>query len=442
MRNILGRFFEARSGVTAIAQTAIASLTIQALNLASGILIARVMGPNGRGALSATIMWPQFLASGLSAGIPIASLHWLKRRPQASSSLVGAALLLSLILGIVASGMGFLIIPYSLHTYPAAEIQFARRSVLITPLAMLAVTIVYLVRAAGAFRELNIFRCISPLSVVAVLFFETAEHRLTFSNAALAYLLAGTPVTIWIASWVWRHFTPTLNNFLGSSKLLLSYGVRAWGGEVMSTIANQVDRVFIVAMIDPHAMGLYVVAQSAVGILAILPGAVVPVLQPKSTGHVTEDISDLTGQAARMTFFLMCLGSLPLWFFGAPLINVVYGVKFTASAALLPFLLVEAILDGVTSVLAQAFLASGAPGAVTLLQGSGLLASVPLLYWLTPRFGGRGAACALMIATIIRFLLMLLSFRIRLAVSPPRMMIRREELLMLLMRIRELSSRT
>lgn len=439
MKKLVRRFVNAKSAATAIVQTAVASIAVQGINIVSGILIARTLGPSGRGSLTAIIMWPQFLAYGLSLGVPVASVYWLKRRPEEASNLAGAAFMLSVILGILATFVGFIVIPHSLHTYPSHQVRFAQELVVVTPLALLAVTIISFVQSAGAFRNFNVFRFLSPLSVLVVLLVEKISGHLNSTSAALAYLLAATPATVWISIWVWKHYKPRFENVASSSRLLLGYGVRAWGGDLLGTIASQIDRILIVGMLNPEMMGLYVVAQSAAGVLGVLPAAVSPITLPKSSGLGTEDILELTGRAVRMTLFVMILASLPLWFCGGLLLKLVYGAKFLKSASILPFLVLEAIIDGLTAVMSQAFLASGFPGTVSLLQGSGLLASIPLLYWFIPRYGAQGAACALTIATSIRFAFVLINFPLRLKVLPPNMIIRRQELLALFNRLRSFS---
>jgi O-antigen/teichoic acid export membrane protein len=439
LKTLMRQFVGAKSGASAIFQTGVANVVVQAGNILSGIITARALGPGGRGALAAIIMWPQFLAYAMTVGVPVATVYWLKRRPEMGNELSAAALLLSVIFGFLAALIGAVIIPYSLHTYPPETIQFARVWVIVTPLALGAVTIMSQVQAADAFTKLNIFRVVSPLSVLAVLLVEKLSGRLTANNAALAYLLAGTPVTIWITVWTWKHFRPNFRAMMPSIKLLLGYGIRAWGVDLLGTIANQVDRILVVGMLNPESMGLYVVAQSAAGVLAVLPNAVVPVSLPRSSGRSKEEITSITGRAARMTLLIMVLASMPLLFFGGFLLKLVYGAKFVAAAMVLPFLVVEGIFDGLTSVLAQAFLASGFPGTVTVLQGSGLIASIPLLYWLIPLFGVRGAGCALMLATMLRFLFIFLNFPFKLGVRPPNMIIQRHEVVTLWRRIRPAS---
>ena len=85
----------------------------------------------------------------------------------------------------------------------------------------------------------------------------------------------------------------------------------------------------------------------------------------------------------------------------------------------LRMLLVEVTLSGCVFVLAQAFMALGRPGMVTLLQAAGLSISIPIMILLVPRWGIAGAALALLVSTTARFLLVLASFPMILKVSAP-----------------------
>ena len=431
MKRLLQSFVDAKSGVMAIVQTGAANVAVQAANIVCGVLTARTFGPAGRGTLAAIIMWPQFLAYALSFGVPVASLYWMKRDPQNRQDLAGAALLLSCLAGVIAAVAGILIIPHSLHIYSADTIHFAQLLVLLCPVALSTVTLTTQLQTADAFGVYNLFRFLSPLSVLAVLCVEKITHTLTVTTAALAYLLAVLPATVWIVFWIWRHARPSLRRIKLMSTMLLGYGVRAWGADLLSTVANQVDRILVVGLLSPTAMGLYIVAQSAAGLLAILPQAVVPVTLPKSSGLSNPEILEITGKAIRLAFLVMVLAALPLLFAGGLLLKLVYGTKFASAYVVLPFLVIESVLDGLTSILAQAFLAAGFPGTLTLLEVCGLLTTLPLLYWLIPKFGLEGAGCALMLGTTVRFTFVMLNFPFRMKLRPPNLFIRRLELLAL-----------
>ncbi len=424
-------FASARTSLGAVLQTGFANILIQAAYFGSGVITARSLGPSGRGALAAIIMWPQFLSYLMTLGVPTSSVYHVRKDPEHASHFVAAATLLSVLTGSAAILVGQLAIPYSLHTYPPAVIHFARFAVFLAPLALLGITLSTQVQSAGAFRSMNIFRVAQPAMVLCVLFVTWRLFGLTAYSASLAYLLAGIPITIWNFVWVYKHFHPTLRGGFEASRQLLNYGVRVWGADLLSTVSNQVDRILIVSMLAPRLMGLYVVSQGIAGLLNPLPSAMSTVLMPKAAGKSVPEIVELTGRAVRITLVGLLAVACPLFLAGGFLLRLVYGNKYDGAAAILKILLCEGILDGMTSVLSQAFLAAGVPGTVTLLEGCGLLTAVPLMYWMIPRWGLPGAACALLTATFIRFLFVYLNFPLRFRQRPPGLLLGASDLTLL-----------
>jgi O-antigen/teichoic acid export membrane protein len=417
-----------RTTLGAVLQTSASNILIQAANVCSGIITARSLGPGGRGALAAIIMWPQFLSYAMSLGIPAASVYRVRSDPENASGYAAAASISSVVMGLVAVLIGLIVIPYSLHTYSPGVVHFSRLVVWLAPLSLLGVTLSTLAQAAGAFRRSNIYRVAQPFSIVVVLLVVWKTAGLSAYSAALTYLLAGVPITIWNFIWVYRHFHPRLDGAMRSIRKLSSFGVRVWGADLLGTVSNQVDRVLIVSMLEPRLMGLYVVSQSVAGLLNVLPAAVCTILTPKVTGRPVAEIVLRTGSAVRLTMVGLTLGALPLFFGGGMLLKLVYGNKFDGAAAILRILLGEAILDGMTAVCSQAFLAAGVPGTVAFLQGAGLITAVPLMYWMIPRWGLQGAAYALLTSTAIRFLFVASNFPMRFKMRPPSLLPRMSDL--------------
>ncbi len=91
-------------------------------------------------------------------------------------------------------------------------------------------------------------------------------------------------------------------------------------------------------------------------------------------------------------------------------------------------LLVEVTLSGCVFILAQAFMALGRPGVVTILQGIGLFLTVPLMLALVPHYGVMGAAVSLLISTIARLLFVFLGFRVFLNVRLPALLPEKQDL--------------
>jgi O-antigen/teichoic acid export membrane protein len=428
MRRFYKGVLGARTGQTAVTQTLFANLLIQLTNIGCGILTARLLGPSGRGTLAAIILWPAFLAYALTLGIPVASVYYIRRSPEMASATTAMALLSGTVMGLVASCIGIMIIPHSLHAYSHQVIHFAQRAVLAAPLSLLGITLQVQAQSANSFRRYNVFRLTPQVLILIALCLEWKLGKLNVYSASLAYLLAGVPVTIWNFIWVWQYFRPRFTAVNQVIRDLTSYGLRAWGADLLGSIASQVDRLLVVSLLAPDLMGMYVVAQSAANLLNVLPSAMVPVLLPTAADRSMSEIVTLTGRAARVTLVALLIAALPLLTIGGFLLHLVYGNRFDGASGVLRLLVAESVLDGVTGVLSQAFLAAGCPGTVAVLQGSGLASAVPLLVWLVPMWGLNGAGAAILLSTTLRLCFVLANFPLRLKMRPPSLLLRPSEL--------------
>ena len=108
-------------------------------------------------------------------------------------------------------------------------------------------------------------------------------------------------------------------------------------------------------------------------------------------------------------------------------LQLVYGSQFIGALPVFRILTVEVVIGGSTWVLAQAFMALGRPGTITIMQGIGLGLTVPLLLILIPRYELVGAGLAILCSTIIRFIFMLVSYPLILKVRPPSLLITRDD---------------
>ncbi len=410
-----------RSGVAATIQTLLINILILGINVGTGMITARLLGPDGRGLQAAIAMWPQFLATLLALGLPSALLYNIKLHPEESDALVGAALVIGVTMGLVAVLCGVLLIPRWLDQYPVVAIRFTQFAMLLAPLNLMGMVFSSAMRARDAFTLYNRTRYLPPLLTLIALVVLALTHHLNPFTAALAYLLNGLPVTFWIMSWVWREYRPTLRTFATARRHLLSYSLRSWGVGLFGTLALYTDRVLVVGFVAPAVMGLYVVALSLSDVLRVFPSAVVQVLFPKASGQPKDRVVALTGHAVRISTAATTLAAAGLVLVGPQLLGLLYGKDFTAATTVFRLLAVVVVLNGATQILMQAFMALDRPGLGTLLQGVGVGVSVPLLMWLVPRYGLEGAGVALLLSALVRLLFICLSFPLALRVGPPRL---------------------
>ena len=409
------------TSVGAVMQSVSAKLFIIVINAVTGIITARALQPDGRGELAAMVLWPVFLGTVFSLGVPSALTFQLNRDPKRESSLMGAGLFLALFSGAVAAILGAIFLHAWIPQYSPSVILFARIFLISVPLTSLLAAGRAGVESRGDFTTSNAVLIGSPALTLLWLFVLLAKGGMTSVSAALSYVVVGIVPLAWMLYRVARIFHPTLAGLWQSSRQLFSYGVRSYGIDLCGTMAFYVDQALVVRLLAPGMMGTYVVALSLARILNAFHTSVIMVLFPKAVSRTREEIVEMASRAMRMSTMLTTLGGICVISIGPQLLSLLYGKEYRGANSVLRILVVQIILAGAGAVLAQAFMAVGRPGIVTALQVIGLSLTVPLMLVLIPRLGLVGAGLSLLISTIVRFIFVVASFPLFLKMPIPQL---------------------
>ena len=405
--------------VAAVAQSVGAKLFIIVLNAATGILSARALQPAGRGELAAMILWPTFLSSALTFGLPSALTFRLKSTPEKQSALLGTALVLGVLTGGVGALIGVVFMGAWIPQYTHEIVFFARWFVLNTPLAALLLVGKAALESRGHFGVSNKLLVVPPTLTLLCLVFWWRTGTLTPVTAAFSYVVVGVPPLLWMLYRLWKLFRPTLASFGDSARSLFTYGLRAYGIDLCGTMSLYVDQALVVRLLEPKMMGTYVVALSLSRILNAFHASVVMVLFPKAVSQPPEIVRDMTSRATRISTVMTALAGVAIVSFGPFLLGLLYGREYTGASAVLRILVLEVVLSGATLVLSQAFMALARPGVITALQVVGLLLTRPLMLILVPRLGLVGAGLSLLLSTTARLIFVLASFPLFLKMRVP-----------------------
>jgi len=418
---------EGRGGFAATTQTFVVKIIILAINLGTGIIAARFLGPAGRGELTAMLLWPQLLAFTMTLGLPKSLLYNLKKQPAERSRFFSTALLMSLVLGSLASIIGIVFMPYWLSQYSLVVVRQSQWLMLTAPLALLGTIYISAFEAEEDFSTANQFRYWMPFITLIVLGFLLLTQSATVFNIALAYLIPGIPINLWMLVKLWQRYQPTWHGLWNPFRKLIDFGLRCYGIDLINGLSFQIAQALVVGLLSPAAMGLYTVALSMTRMLTMFEDSVAVVLLPKAIALSRDEIITLTGRAARLTGLLTIVCAVFLMFAGPVLLGLLYGSEFLGSVPAFRILLIEIVIHSIIGVLAQAFMAIGQPGIVTLLQGVGLGFTVPLMLVLIPKYGIFGASLALLGSTIVRLFFALVSFPLFLKVQAPSLIVTKED---------------
>ncbi len=429
LKRFVGRLSRAdSSGFSVSVQTFGVNLAVLFINVLTGVITARVLGPVGRGEQEALMLWPVFLARAFTLGLPSAFVFHLRRDPGAARSLVSAGFLAAPAAGLLATLAGISFLPYWLTEYDVDIVRLAQVFMLFTPIILTEELCVAALLARDEFRLFNKVRIIRPVAALMLLVTLALLGTLTPALAVLAYIAPTLPITAFLSSFLWRAYRParfpSWRSLRRPFAQLFSYGLRSYGNELTAALSENLGRALVVGMLTPSNMGLFVVSLSLARMLNVFQFAVVTVLFPRASGQPLGTVMEMTGRAVRVSTAVTCVAALTLGALGPFALTLLYSAEFSEGATLMRLLIAETVINGVIVVLIQALMATDRPGVATLLQSVGVAASVPLLLLLVPLLGLSGAGVALLMSAVLRLAFALASFPLFLGVPAPSLLMR------------------
>jgi len=418
--------FAGRGAIAGALNTFAGRALLLLVNLGTGILSARLLGPTGRGELAVLGLWPTFLYGILTFGVPSAVRYQVRRDPEAATELFSASLVLGGLLGVVAMVVGFVIIPHWDKQYSPSIIEFAQLMMLFTPTIALQNMVQAFLESRERFGAASRMLYLPPMMTLVGFIGLYVTHHLTPRSVALSYMIPSV-IVAGFSAWQIRSEIHYPRNLVRRSRQLMNYGSKAYGLDILGNVSGQVDQAIVIGLLTASSFGLYAVAINMSRILGIFQSSITTVLFPKASGLEPTEAIALVGRSARITIpitFAAGLGFVLLVPFVIPLM---YGHAYLPDIRLTQILTAEVIIGSVTGVLTQAFMATGRPGLITIFQVGGMATSVPLMFIFIPRLGITGAAYALLGATIVRFVLVLISYPVLLHHRIPQLVLTRQD---------------
>ncbi|SEU00283.1 lipopolysaccharide biosynthesis protein [Paenibacillus sp. NFR01] len=426
--SMLRSFTKSKDNSSAAVKTMFVSVLILLVNMLTGVLTARYLGPSGRGEQTAMVNWSQFLAFSLSFGIPSALIYNAKKNPQEAGALYRMALLIAVGFGLLAMTIGIVVLPYWLNSFSESVVAFAQWSMLLCPLIVISQVNNAAFQFRGDYRTFNLMRYLIPLLTLALIGLLIVTDSINPYTTAMAYLLPSVPLFIGMTVSLLRTYKVKLRNASQNFKRLFTYGLGSYGNDLLGQFSYYIDQIIIAGLLRPADLGLYAVAVSLSRMVNFFSTSITVVLFPKASELTKDEAVSLTFKAFRISTTCTLLASLLLMLAAPLVIPLLYGKEFNTALHVFRLLLLEVTISGGTMILAQVFMALGKPKFVSILQGVGLLLVIPLLFVMVPKFGLIGAGIAMLSSGVLRFLFIILNIRFNLKVKLPRMIVSGEDI--------------
>lgn len=380
--------------------------------IVTGILAARLLGPEDRGVLAILLFWP-----GLIAGIGFLSLGEatvFRRNANALDSrrFTATVAALGLLMAVPIVFAGVLLLPWLLGDERAADVPTATVYLAVfVPLNFLALALLGLDHADRRFTRYNLFR-LGPswIYLIAILGLWAAGHVSATSLLWASWL--GTAVTAAARAWAFRHDLIALPSWREASGLLRQ-GALFHGATVIAALSAQVDRLVVMRFFDDAAVGYYVVALTvATAGLGLVTNSVHTVLFPSLSAEAdrAQAIAKLRTGLRRSSLFLLlgtaaALAAVPFF------LPLLFGHDF-ADAVPVAMVLVAAYAPlALRQIIVRCIRAFGDARSGSVAEAAALAVFIALVWPCTTLLGLTGVATALLLANLAALAILCSSLR-------------------------------
>jgi O-antigen/teichoic acid export membrane protein len=423
----------------AVWQTFLTNLIIQVCQVAAGILVARILQPEGRGELAAIILWPTILAGLGILGTNFALTREVAAHPEKEADLARA----SVVLGVVQAGLfmalGYFLVPYLLPADKQHLVKLTRIYLLLLPLNFVSLNLLALEHGGLRWKRYNLLRLAVGLPYfLCILWFWLAQMN-QVAWFVLALLISHL---IAVAFYLYGQRAEIRRGLVRLKEVrhILQQGFPFFLAAISGVAAMQVDKAMVVSLLSSKAVGYYAAAYSfayahfalagALGVtsFAALANEPDPYAQGQYLARVFRQATLLYVGVGSAAALLAPLAIVPL-----------FGPGFAPAVVPAAVLVLGTSCDALGYVLNEGLRGRGtiAPGIAGQLMGSGVVVGAAWI-WI-PSYGLNGLAWSVVCGSLVQLLILLAAVLVLLPIKPVHLWgLRREEVIILSARLQSL----
>jgi O-antigen/teichoic acid export membrane protein len=385
----------------------IATGAIQLSNLASGILAARLLGPEGRGELAVVILWPSLIAALGALGIYESVIYHSATRSEPPARTFASTMALGSSLSLVLMAAGLVLLPFAYADYRPEVRDIAYFYLLIIPVGYFALHMSGMFQGGLKLGVWNLLRTLIHVNyVVFILLFFFADY-VSVRGFAAASLLANLCVVIVAIGFLnregWIGWRPRLKTI----KSLLRYGLKVHPAAALAIAGERLDQVLIAIWLAAVDLGLYVVALAVAGAASLLGSTISHIAFPKIANQPSDGgKAEVLGRYMRLTVAVTPVAAAALFVLAPWLVRLLFGDAFLPSVPVVQVLVLGALPIVCKFIFRAGFLAYDQGLLVSKVSLFGLVVSAVALILLLPVYGIVGAAWAVVIAQWSSFAMM------------------------------------
>ncbi|MCF7810644.1 polysaccharide biosynthesis C-terminal domain-containing protein [bacterium] len=370
-------------------------LGILLFGMGTQIVVARTLGPAGKGVFSLTLAVAITLATLVHLSLATGNSHFMGRYPDQRRALAGNSFLMAFLWGAIVTVLVLALkqklpVEYQPKISPSL---WGMALVAIIPLLLLEYSN-GLVMGLDWIKRLSFSLVLKEALILGgVLWLATLGH-ISVEGAVAIWVTAIVITALFqsFSAWSKIGLRITISPKLFGSMMLFS--IQSHAANVFSFLKFRFDFFLIDHFLTSSELGIYSIAVIIVQVLWYLPKAIAQILVPHISWGGDKAAEELTPLLSRLGFTVAIIGGCLLSILGRPLIGLFFTNSFLPAYPIMLLLLPGAIIYSFAGMLSGDLIGRGLPRYAMFTSIFAFTLNVAVNLVLIPKFGLVGAAIA------------------------------------------------
>jgi O-antigen/teichoic acid export membrane protein len=363
------------------------------ISFITATLLARWLGPEGKGLIAAVMVFPSMLLSVADLGVRQASIYFIGKKVYPFEKIVGVLTFAWLFVTIVGSAAALgLMMTVGHDDAPLGIMLLAAGSLPLTLLTTYANGIFLGNQMVGVMSRITRMTVVQTLLVSILLVYVLG---MGVAGAMLATILGQVVASVYALSRLLK-LAPIRPHWDGKLLIdLVSKGVLYSLSMFVMKLNYSADLILMQRLTTLEQIGLYTVGVSIAQLIWMVPTVLSSVVFSRSAN--AKDPEAFSRNVAKLYRVISLFGLLVLGFlfFTMPyILPLLYGEKFATSVPVMQILLVGVWAMVATKTINGDFAGRGRPLLMLAVMLPSLILNIGLNLYLLPRYGAIGAAYA------------------------------------------------
>ena len=364
-----------------------------AVGFAASALIARSLGPVGRGLYAYPVAILGIMVAFGHIGLEFAQIRLASQGQDLRRMWANATVVSVLLGGLCWAGLAIVVVIYP-RTTGGLPLWWLVLPAGLVPIALMSLYWASLLQIDGRLvvtAHASWIGAAVQAATVGVLF---GLHELTpFRVLMLQWLLNGSTWLLLLLA-CRRAGLVCLRPDRDLLWRSVAFGVKAYGAQAIFYLVLRVDQVLVRGFAGYRQLGLYTLATTIAEMLWLVTAPLAAALVPHQVRASSGDGHRLSFAMVRRSLWISMSAAAAAWLLAPLAIRVVYGSAFVGAAPALRLLLPGIVALGATRPLLAMLLKEGRAAVLTVLGLGVLCVNVALNVALLPRIGIRGSSIA------------------------------------------------